>query len=405
MIGKSSPRQLLDYMKANIDDTTLLLRIVQCLLSEVRNNQRTSYDDFIEYCLSYLIELARKKGITPEHVMKSEQKNIDKCGALLNTLLSDTPSPNAEIARQNLSLFPKIRSFFGEALFQTEGNTLLTMLSMEDLVDFSSIKRQLQETEDERKNKVLLCWLNNNILPLLAFLSYLEDLFSVMDSNEKGTRELRTRLCGKQFYETLSELELFGRLRKKGIQFEPYPDIEREVDGLMRMSKADALVKCGDSEIVVEVLMPDLQKELKYWGSAMLKNRLLHKVVDEYAKHFKGMKKMRKILFVVDTTRSHDPFHFAEDVMKGPEVITFTIDKGTIIEVSVNREESKSVIKRHSEINLAGIIAYRRQQMPWGHYATLGIFYENPHVMTEEERKICKEIFKALVDFEHTDSK
>ncbi|MEM2057672.1 MAG: hypothetical protein QXO76_05435 [Thermoproteota archaeon] len=392
-IGKSSPELLLNYMKEHVDDTKLILRVIHRLLGRLHDEHTESCGEFINDCLEYLVETAKRNGITPENIIKAEQKKIDKCGALLNALLSEKPSPDVEIAKQNVQLFPNIKSFLGESLFQTDQNTLLTLLSAEDLVNFSSLREQIQQIEDEKKHKILL-WHLSAVISSLALLSYIEELVTQLDPKEKGIINLRKKLCGKHFYEGLSELELFSRLKKAGIQFMPYPQVKREENGSVKTSVADALIKRGNSEILVEIITPDMQKDLKYWHSAKLKNRLLNKIPDEYRKHFKGMKELKDILIVVDTSRSHEPFYFAEDVMKGPEQIVCT-NKGEIVAVSLKRKEDGALSKRCSEINIVGIIVYRRDLIsgvPW--VVTSGAFYENPYTITEDKRKICKKSLK-----------
>ena len=139
----------------------LVLNTTDYVLRDVHGREEPS-DEFLNSCISYLSVIAKDEGISPEEVMKSEERKIWKCGKLLQAIRAEEPQYNFVLARENLRRLKNINAFLGVDWIsriergRMQPATLLRLLSRSQSEIRSLSEAIEKETSPERRFVLLM---------------------------------------------------------------------------------------------------------------------------------------------------------------------------------------------------------------------------------------------------------
>ncbi len=325
---------------------------------------RAKIDSFIlDECYGTVSKAAEASGVDIPKALRGEKDKLWQCRLLLGELLSPKKVLDHDAILRNLDNYPAIRDFIRRDWFvrmgKQENNThdLLQMLERA-MPDFGKIEETIDQISKE-DNELKRAFLAERIRLLLgpaAHLSHLDGMLRHIKMDEKGNGELRDGLKNEdQFWQTVSEIEVAGALRSKGIVVELKPAVGR--------GQLDVMARFNSVEVLVEVINPEMWRTLRLVsGGASVPNRVSGKFVYEFEQHLKESQELRvPVLVVIDISRSEIDEESEENYFEGSLQYTFITNKdsGEIHDGYWSRADD-AIAKKNPELNIvSGAIVYK----------------------------------------------
>lgn len=365
-IFRKAPSPLVErldlWLRKDSSCKVIAIHVFDELLSEVYRERGDTL--IVPACLSIISKFAHESGVDVTKIIKGEDDELFQCLILLDELeVERRPIDYGEIFR-NLDFFPDLKGFLGEEWFEkmrredNRTHDLLKLLATCKVnhEDIERLTLALRRGNGKLQRWALAEQIRSCLYPL-AFLKHLDLMTSAIQEREKGTADLRDGLKNPdQFWQTVSEVELVGKLRFKGVPVEIKPEIKGH--------ELDLKITFGTNTILIEVINPEMWRTLRLVsGAHATPNRVRRKFPEEFEQHLKANKDLKvPVLIVADVSRSEIEEGQIRDFLEGTLQFTWKIDKttGKVVETSLSRAED-SMGETTPELNvISGCILYKR---------------------------------------------
>lgn len=239
-------------------------------------------------------------------------------------------------------------------------------------------------------------WIQDRLRPR-TMLTYLEEMAtSVKDM--PGNHDVKNGVrSDDQFFQTFSELQILHAFARRG-----YPLV---IEPAIGAKKLDLEVTVDGSNILFEVISPDMFRTLKYATRAVgVPNRARDKIYDEFKNHLaqKAGDETRPVIIVIDIGRSEIDYDFVEDYLYGTLQYTWWTDKKTgqvVAEGPTRAGDSMHKLGETSSENLdiiSAVICYKTPMGNDGRLHMQGQILINPHARNPLTEKQTSKIEEAM---------
>lgn len=342
------------------DQGSLVLKILEGFFSEGYGQVFRS-GSFIKKTNSILRKIVkhRKLGIKPDPKITNP---VLKTLEFINSIRTGQKAPDLKEAKRNLKYFPTLVSLLGkkklEKIIAKNGHPIVQILSKVQISE-KEVKRALRKIKQQkiRNNKLLLIsFLKNRIYPY-AFLKDLDTSLSLFKPNEQGMSRIKKGLLNPdEFYQTLIEINVASRLKKKfPLMLQP----------AIKGNLLDVKVDVNGSDHLLEIYAPQGDLRLKYVRTVHgVDNKIKDKILDKINSQLKSTKNENlPVILIIDKT---DALEIDEiqivDALLGTYQWTMLFDKVSkkvVQEYPSRKKDSISTKSQHSDV-LSAIILVRR---------------------------------------------
>lgn len=350
----------------------MAIKTIRAVLTEIFP-PKTENKDLVDSSFSILEEMAKKRGLNIETIIKGETEEFFQCFRLIEELELKRPELDFEKIFTNLENYPTIKEFLCDEWFQKKRkknnrmHPLLIILSYEP---------------------------SSKLLRPVAFLNHLEEMLKIVVSKSKKLKDLRDGLGNEdQFWQTVSEIEIIASFMKE------YPvEIAPEID----TKKLDAMINIDGRELLIEVINPEMFKPLRYLtGKTMgIENRARDKIYDEFKKHLKDVYLEEKIpvIIVIDIERSEIGYDFVEDYLMGTLQLVMLFDKKRGEAVKTYPARAKDYMHALDEETnvLSAVLCYRRRFGKDHKFHFEGRIIPNKYAKNPLSQELIEKIKEAL---------
>ena len=386
----------LDHKKPRI--STLILKILEKYLSE---GFRKAYrkDSFMSECNKLLMRISFHQSLDVQ--LDASIKNpVIQTLALIHAIEVKEKIPDIQLAIKNLDKFSNIVSFFGKRTLMD----LITQKPKHPLVWYfanaritkAQINKKLRKLEKAKHD-----WQKPYILRSARELAYSFSMLSDLDvsltmigKKEQGRSRIKDGLLDEQdFYQTLIELNIVSRLKKK------YHVVMQPKFG---NNLLDARVNVGNQVCLFEIYSPkeDIRLEhirIVHGMDNKAKKSILAKV-NSQIKSTAGTN--LPVIVVIDRTvaRSINEESIV-DLLHGTLGFTWVLNKETGETVSTyasRADDSLSAISAHGNLVSAVILLTREFDGNDFRIKLYGKIYRNPNTSIQIPDPVIKKIEKTL---------
>jgi len=234
-----------------------------------------------------------------------------------------------------------------------------------------------------------------------SLLKHIDDELRYINPKEKGTRDMRNKFIKQpeRFQAILSEIEIIGRLRKQSYKVEISPEIKIEENGTIVTKNLDLRVEIDGEDILIEVISPEMMRELRYFGGAMIKkNRLKATILGEFFKKHKldMMEQKKPVLFVVDISETELDYETAKSCLEGSlgvQIIRYENSQDVRL---IRRNDSLHDLNLKTDI-IIGLIVYKRILGRDGKIHLKGRGFSNPYSNHPKKDELMGKVKLALL--------
>jgi len=403
----SNYRKLIEFLRSWSERNAKFQKMTIETMSHVLSTLhplKPDNQDLVDSSFSIIEEMASRKGIDVEKVIRGEQDKLFQCLKLIDELKSDRNEINFDKINANLAVFPTIKSFLGGKWFnrkKQENNKthpLLIILSR-DFPSDEEIRKEMKtfEKEDNVERRYFIFQRIQNLLRPKAFLHHLETMLDLITSKSEKVKDLKNGLKNEdQFWHTVSEIEVVSLFMK-----EYAVEIAPAVDG----KKLDVRVEIQETEMLLEVFDPQMFKPLRFLSGRAIgipTNRAKNKIYYEFKKHLKGahIKKNVPIIVAIDIGGTEIGYDSVEDSLIGSLHLKILLDKktGKVVGQYPNRaNDSLHFLDKETDM-LSAIICYKRVFGSDMRYHFVGKVLLNEHTVNPLCSELVKRIEKVFFD-------
>ena len=354
---------------------------------------------FANACSRILTEIANQRGVNPKEVTNSIGDPVMACLALVNACKYPGRKSNGKLVKENLKSFPNLVKAFGPSWFNAQlgkatSHPLIPILSGAKVSGklIKSLSTQLNRARDPAVRALIANGIQGQYYAF-AFLADLDWALSMFNRTEQGMPGIIERLKNSdEFYQTLSEIQLAARIKRK------YPVVlQYKVGG----RPVDIKATVEGTELLIEVFGGDTGLVLKYIRTVVgIGNRAKKKAVEKIDGQLKHVaaKTSLPIVLAIDRSRSYDIDELdVEAALEGSQGIRFLFNTqtGEAIEAYPVRNKDAISDENADAKNLSGILVMKKDMDAKAPKVKLfGRLYMNPQTV----RPIAPKILEALQD-------
>lgn len=306
-----------------------IFKIHNSLISDELNKPLSK---FITQSFELLSNLCKVAKLDPVELTKTENDSVLKCSMLIHYLQYYSNDLNYDRIVSNLKNFPYLSSLLDDewiTKMKKSGNRthLLLRVLEREFPEIEKIQKILGDidTSKDEKEKYWNQFRLENVIHDLIYLSHLESNLKKMSQNNldiiaKFKKKLKN---DTQTSATISEINFIASFVGK---------CQVEIEPTIIKKRADVLLEIDSQKVYVEVISPEMFKELDLLEGVMrgIPNRIKNKILDEYKDQlFELDNSNYLVLLVIDTTRSLTHIDEIEDALLGDLQYTFLMDSKT----------------------------------------------------------------------------
>ena len=315
----------IDYKNKTMD--ILIRSTLKKFLSEAYGNVRPS-PEFYKECEKILLQIAkhRKLNVKPDPQWTNP---LIRTLAMIREIETKKKNPSVKDAKKNLKHFKNLvrvlkKNKLEKIICDQSSHQLVNFLSRA-FVSKSVVNKKLKEIENEKfpwKKQVRIDSLIGEYYPF-AILADMDASLSLFKDNDQGMQRIKRGLLEEnEFFETLTELNISARLKKK------YPVTLQPPIGKKNVLDIQALIE--NKEVLFEIFKPKGDIRLEYvetvHGIANVIRDKIVKKIDEQIKY--ALDSKLPVVLIIDKTDAHeiDDLQII-DTLFGTMQITMRFDK------------------------------------------------------------------------------
>jgi hypothetical protein len=203
----------------------------------------------------------------------------------------------------------------------------------------------------------------------------------------------------EQFYQTVSEVEVIGRLRKAMIHVEIHPRIDAAESG--RSRRLDAKADMLGRDVYIEVATPETYLPLELVRAAIgLPNRAVNIILDKVKDQFADAAELRgnPVVMVMNTTRSDINAYEIRDALYGQLKLSFLVERetGKLVAEDFIREMNAISDKTPAGRILSGVLV-----LSWAFDDSLkasGLWLPNKNPDVPLDQDLVRALHSVLID-------
>jgi hypothetical protein len=282
-----------------------------------QQRSRQLEQDFTDISFDFTCKLAQSKGIDYTKIEAVETDRLRRTLAIMHTIGKPRSEVDFTVIQNNLKYCPNIVELLKQKWFDDRINRrdashpLMSLLEFKE-PDYDKIRRWSEDLKSSSDNPLRQFAIGNaiaNELEPLAQLEYIDKALGIFLKGEQPKTERLKRGFGDAggFYPTLGELILSAHFKSS------YPSTEIEYK-VTDNRPVDCKVDINGATILVEIISPEMSKELKYVKIVVeMENRATEKIKEE---------KLKKQIpdIAADTACSKLPIFLAINTTRGIEI-------------------------------------------------------------------------------------
>ncbi len=387
----------IDYKQRNKKD--IIVRIIETFFSQSYNHIEK---DVNENCRDLLEKIAIHYKFD-----RSIEKNLPtptmETLALVQNIKLNKKSIDPVQTKRNLKQFPNIIKFLTKSkihkLIDNKRNHPFVILLSKSKVTKRTINRIVKKMENTNEgHKIRLIQLLIGKYHPQIILSDLDHILKVI--KPEGTSEIKSLLLNEGFYESLTQLNIYSRFKKKKYQVWLEPKLAPENQD---SKKGDLLVKIKKTDYYFEIYQPKSPQrhELEYIRTAhsIDTEKLKSKIIDKFDAQLASTEHLKSpVILIIDDQHLSTTDIEIRDLLEGTLQFTFPItDEKVETEPYITRANDAFNKKiEHGNLLSTAILLRRRVNDVTLKVELEGNIYENPSTKFPIPKEILEEIRGVL---------
>ncbi len=387
----------IDYKQGN--KKAVIVRIIETFFSQSYNHIEK---DVNENCRDLLEKIAIHYKFDPSIEQNLPTRTIETL-ALVQNIKLNKKSIDPLQTKRNLKQFPNIIKFLTKSkihkLIDSKKNHPFVLLLSKSKVTKRTINRIIKKMENtNEEHKIRLIQLLIGKYHPQIILSDLDQILK--EIKPEGTSEIKSLLLNEGFYESLTQLNIYARFKKKKYQIQLEPKLApKNRDS----KKGDLLVKIKKTDYYFEIYQPKSPQrhELEYIRTAHSIDtaKLKSKIIDKFDAQLAATEHLKSpVILIIDDQHLSTTDIEIRDLLEGTLQFTFSItDKKVETEPYITRANDAFNKKiKHGNLLSAAILLRRRVNDSTLKVELEGNIYENPSTKFPIPKEILEEIRGVL---------